>query len=235
MIIPKEELANFQRWQAGSFDKKPAANPLPVPATAIAEAVAKTATLPQAEPLPAINLPTAEDLENILEEARARGYEAGLLEGKAAGEQLAVEAAEANAQRFNALLENLKASLKDLDQTVAEQLLALAIEIAAQLTRGSISAKADFLLPIIREAITTLPMHHAHVVLRLNPVDAENVRTLLGEEFAQTGTQIVEDHEVSLGGCLLEAGSSEVDASIETRWKRVLEAIGTEPQAWLNP
>jgi flagellar assembly protein FliH len=233
VIIPKEELANFQRWQAGSFDKKPATSPAPAPVVAEA-AVRAAAPVAEAAP-PTSQLPTAEEIESIHETARAQGYEAGLAEGKAAGEHLAVEAAEANAQRFNALLENLKLSLKGLDQTVADQLLALAIEIAAQLTRGSISAKTDILLPIIREAITTLPMHHAHVVLRLNPVDAENVRTLLGDEFAQTGTQIVEDHEVSLGGCLLEAGSSEVDASIETRWKRVLEAIGTEPQAWLTP
>jgi flagellar assembly protein FliH len=32
---------------------------------------------------------------------------------------------------------------------------------------------------------------------------------------------------------MLLAGASEVDATIETRWKRVLEAIGTEPQEWL--
>ena len=60
------------------------------------------------------------------------------------------------------------------------------------------------------------------------------MRQHLGEQFAQTGTQIIEDNTITPGGCQLLAGASEVDASIETRWKRVLEAIGTEPQAWLT-
>jgi flagellar assembly protein FliH len=33
---------------------------------------------------------------------------------------------------------------------------------------------------------------------------------------------------------MLQAGTSEVDATIETRWKRVLESIGAEPQEWLT-
>ncbi|WP_265948182.1 FliH/SctL family protein [Dechloromonas sp. A34] len=140
-----------------------------------------------------------------------------------------------DAQRFNTLISNLKLALDGIDQSVADELLSLALEVAAQLTRGMIAAKADMLLPIIREAVTTLPLHHAHIVLRLNPGDAGHVRSLLGEEFAQTGTQIVEDSAISPGGCLLEAGASEIDATIETRWKRVLEAIGTEPREWLTP
>ena len=235
MVIPKEKLATFQRWQAGSFDKKPAAQP--VPATAPSPVVSEAAppAEEQTEAASPFKLPTAEDIERMHDEAQASGYEAGFAEGKAAGEKAALEIAEANALRFNSLIGNLKRSLEEIDQTVAEQLLALAIEVAAQLTRGSITAKADFLVPIIREAIATLPLHHAHVVIRLNPADAMHVRPLLGEEFAQTGTQILEDGEISPGGCLLQAGASEIDATIETRWKRVLEAIGTEPEAWLNP
>ena len=232
-IIPKEELVSFQRWQAGSFDKRPAPEPAPAPAVATEEPIAHA--MDQPETAPAIKLPTAEDIERIHEEARASGYEAGLAEGRAAGEQTATEALAAQADRFNALINNLQSALNEFDQSVAEQMLALAIEIAAQLTRGVFAAKNDALLPIIREALTTLPLHHAHVVLRLHPADAAVVRSLLGEEFAQTGTQILEDSEISPSGCLLQAGSSEVDATIETRWKRVLEAIGTEPQEWLNP
>lgn len=233
MIIPKEELVTFQRWQAGSFDKRPAATPAPV-------SVAQTEVPPvsveeQTETAPSFNLPTAEDIERIYEEARATGYEAGLAEGKATAEQAASADLALHSGRVNGLINNLQTALNEFDQTVAEQLLALSIEIAAQLTRGVIAAKSDALLPIIREALTTLPLHHAHIILRMNPADAETVRSLLGEEFSQTGTQILEDGEISQGGCLVQAGASEVDATIETRWKRVLEAIGTEPQEWLNP
>jgi len=235
VIIPKEELANFQRWQAGSFDKKPAA-----PAVAPAPAPPPVEEPVQEAPVAAVvdnavELPTADDVERIRAAAHAAGYAAGLAEGRMAGEQQARDSALLDAQHFNTLIGNLKLALDEVDQSVADELLSLALEVAAQLTRGTIAAKADVLLPIIREAVTTLPLHHGHIVLRLNPGDAAHVRSLLGEEFAQTGTQILEDNAITPGGCLLEAGASEIDATIETRWKRVLEAIGTEPREWLIP
>lgn len=229
MVIPKEELTNVQRWQVGSFETKrtletPSAPPENSPE---AESVPEPAAQP-------FNLPTAEDIERMHEEARASGYQAGLAEGRAAGEQQVREAATEQARQLLSLIENLKASIIGLEQSVADQLLALAIEIAAQVTRSAINVKPDILLPLIREAISALPLHHAHIVLRLSPQDIESVRGAMGEQLSQLGAQLIEDSAVSPGGCLLLAGASEVDATIETRWKRVLEAIGTEPQEWLT-
>lgn len=231
MIIPKEELTHFQRWQVGSFEtKRPNEMPEPVPAP---EGRPESNASP--EPAPKFNLPTAEDIERIHEEARNSGYQAGLAEGRAAGEQQVREIAESHAQLFLALIENLKKSINELEQTVADQLLALAIEIARQVTRSTINARPEILIPVIREAIGALPLHHAHIVVRLSPEDIERVRTEIGEQFSQIGAQLLEDHTVSPGGCMLHAGASEIDATLETRWKRVLEAIGTEPQEWLTP
>lgn len=228
MIIPKENAFKFQRWQAGSLDGKPK----PAPKAPVEKIASNTTTL---ETPPAFKLPTVDEIERMHEEARANGYEAGHAEGKLAGEQEMQEAAKAQTERFGALIGNLEIALIDVEQLVADQLLALALEIAAQITRGSIAANTEVLLPVIREAITALPLHHAHLTLRMNPVDATHIRSHLGEQFAQAGTQVIEDKEISPGGFLLQAGTSEVDATIETRWKRVLESIGTEPQEWLTP
>ncbi len=229
MIIPKEELTHFQRWQVDSFETKrpPEAPSSPPPSIPEPESTA--------EPQPPFNLPTAEDIERMHEEARASGYQAGFAEGRLAGEQQAREAAAESARQLLSLIENLKTSIADLEQTVADQLLSLSIEIASQVTRSAINVKPDLLLPPIREAISALPLHHAHIVLRLNPKDIESVRSAMGEQLSQIGAQLIEDSTVSPGGCMLLAGASEVDASIETRWKRVFEAIGTEPQEWLTP
>lgn len=226
-IIPKEKLAEFQRWQIGSFDP-PKAKP-----AQISPAETKAVTAPN-ETAPQFALPTADDIERIHEEAHNNGYREGYNEGLLAGKQASQEAAMAEAEYFRSLTDSLKKALDELDQDVAEQLLALATEIASQVIRSSISTKEDLLLPIIREAISALPLYHTNLNLRLNPVDAALIRPLLGEQLAQSGAHIIEDNEISRGGCQVRAGTSEVDASIETRWKRVLEAIGAEPQAWLN-
>lgn len=233
MIIPKEELTHFQRWQAGSFDAKP--TPTPAPETQPSDPPPAAPDAGTLESIQQFNLPTAEDIERIHEEARNSGYEAGFAEGRQSGEQQARELFDTQAATLAAIVDNLKNAVGQLEQSVADDLLSLAIEIAAQVTRGTISVKAELLLPIIREAIATLPLHHAHIVLRLNPKDIEHVRVEIGEQLAQTGAQLLEDNTISRGGCLLLAGASEVDATIETRWKRVLEAIGTEPREWLNP
>lgn len=227
-VIPKEKLANYQRWQIGSFDQKPTVtSPPPQPAPA-------TSAVPQesapAEPGP----PSAEEIARIHEEARASGYEAGLEEGREAGERAGQEAAQEEAERIRALIGNIETALGELDQTLADNVLKLALEVAAQLTQGAIKANTEVLLPVIREAISNLPLHHAQITLRLNPADAANVRKHLGEQLTQGGSQIIEDAEITPGGCQVRAGSSEVDATIETRWRRVLEAIGAEPTEWLN-
>lgn len=229
-IIPKEHGAGFQRWEIGSFDR-PATAPQSGPPSAPTE-------VPSAAGEPVVQnfaLPTAEDIERMHEDARATGYQAGLEEGRLAAEQACIEATREETQRFRMLADNLQNAIEQIDQQVADELLELATEIARQVVCGSITLKNDLLLPIIREAINALPLHSAQLALRLNPVDAAHVRAQMGEHFSQTGAHIIEDAEISPGGCLVRAGPSEVDATIETRWRRVLEAIGSEPQAWLIP
>lgn len=227
MVIPKEELGSYQRWQLGSFDSKPAPATVPAP-------VPEPVESPAAPVEPEVRMPTAEDFERMLEEARSQGYATGLAEGREAAAAEAQLAADAFAERYRTLIGGLQQSLREVDQTVAEALLALAIEIANQITRAHLSVREDALLPLIREAIASLPLHHAHIILRLNPADAADVRRLLGDELTQNGAQIIEDSSISSGGCQLLAGTSEIDATLETRRKRVLEAIGAEPQAWQN-
>lgn len=230
MVIPKEELGSYQRWQLGSFDGKPAVKaPAPTPE-------APPPQPPDTAPAePAVRLPTAEDIERIHEEARNQGHAAGLAEGREAAAEEARQAAAAFAERYSALLASLQQAIRQTDQTVAEQLLGLAVEIADQIVRTHVALREDALLPVIREAIATLPLHHAHITLRLHPDDAADVRRLMGDELSQSGAQIVEDKSIACGGCLLQAGTSEVDATIETRRRRVLETIGADAQAWQTP
>ena len=53
--------------------------------------------------------------------------------------------------------------------------------------------------------------------------------------FFQAGNQLIDDPDISPGGCLLNAGASEIDASVETRWKRILEPLGATAHEWQNP
>ena len=227
-VIPKEDLAAYQRWHVNSFDHR-----------------APTATGGGTPPQPAIDnieeeivttmgLPTADDIEQINEAARSEGYQAGFEEGRQAGEASLAEATAEELARFTALVGNLQVSLAHMDQTIADQVLDLALEVASQVIRGTIAVRTETLLPVIREAIAALPLNHNQILLHLHPSDAVVVREQIGEQLTQTGAQIIDDLEITPGGCTLRAGASEIDATIETRWKRVLDAIGSEPREWQN-
>ncbi len=233
-VIPKDKLAGYQRWNIGSLDAKPVPHSQsPVDTASPATALPPPAPSP-AEVHAAQSQTSAEEIERMHEEARANGYSLGYREGLEAGQQaMATTVAETTAH-FAELLGNLQISLAHLDQHVADQVLNLALEVAAQVLRGAINTRSELLLPVIREALTALPLHHAHVVVRLNPADSKLIREQIGEQLAQTGAQIIDDPEISPGGCLLVAGASEVDATVETRWKRVLESIGASPSEWMN-
>lgn len=215
-FVPKEKLTAYQRWEVAAFDESEQA----------AARAAKPAGRPAAgdergEPL---ILPTAADIERMHTDAHQEGYAAGLAQGSAE--------ARASAERMAALLGGFEQSLKELDQHVADQLLATAVEIANQVVRQSLRIQPEMILPVVREAVATLNAHLGHPALFVHPDDAALIRSHLTEQLAHNNWRIVEDGALTPGGCRVELGASEVDATLETRWRRVIETIGIS-QDWL--
>jgi len=213
-FIPKEKLTAYQRWEVAAFDE----------AEQAAERSANAATGGNAGERSAVTLATATEIERMHAEAREQGYAAGHAEGIAAAQQ--------SAARIDAVLASLQLSIKEIDQHVADQLLATAVEIANQVLRQSLRIKPELLLPVVREAVATLNAHMGHPALYVHPDDAALIRTELGDQLAGNNWRLIEDASLTVGGCRVELGASEVDATLETRWRRVIEAIGIS-QDWL--
>lgn len=218
-FVPKEKLTAYQRWELAAFDEAEQAQQ---------KQEAPAETPPDAE-LPVVEeplvLPTAADIEKIHTEAHAQGYAAGYEEGITAAQEIS--------GRLNALMNGLDAACAELDQHVAEQLLTTAVEIARQVVHQSLRLQPELLLPVVREAVATLHPHTAHPLLFAHPDDAALIRSHLGEQLSHNNWRIVEDPALTPGGCRVELGASEVDATIETRWRRVIESIGITPD-WLG-
>jgi flagellar assembly protein FliH len=233
-VIPKEQLAAYSRWQANDFDEKPEQQPdLPAPPI-VDEPLAEDDGEDRGEAVDGpISLPTADEIENIHEQARQEGYQAGLEEGRLASEAALREATALEMARIGTLTANFFSALENLDQNIAEQTLDLALEVAAQVLRGALNTHRELLIPVVREALLALPVHHGNIALHANPDDIASLREGLGEILTQGGMHLVTDSTISPGGCLIKAGQSEIDATLETRWKRVLEAIGVDPEQWL--
>lgn len=222
-FIPKENLETFRRWQAESFDA-PAA-----PSAPVAESRAEPPPIPAkgaspSEFIASLELPTADEIERMHNEARAAGFE----EGRLAGYEEGLAATRAETENLRALAENFSNALTALDQQIVDHVLALSVELAGQVLRRTLDSDGDALLPVVREALSALPVHHGHVALHVHPDDAASIQQHFGPHFLHAGWHIVEDKQIQRGGCYLRAGSSEVDATLATRWRRVLEAIGVD-------
>ncbi len=230
--IPKEKLTAYQRWELAAFDEEERAR----------RQDSQEAPPVQESTVPMPALPTAEEIERIHTEAQESGFQAGFqageaagrAEGLAAGKAEGLEAAKAAAAQLQTVVESFTLALGEMEQSVADQLLSMGLEIARQMTRASLKAHPEQLLPIIREALAALPVSHAHPVLHLHPEDSQLLQEQLGDQIAHGGWRLLADSEVERGGCRIEAGSSEVDATLPQRWKKILEAIGVQ-QDWLAP
>ena len=224
-IVPKENLTAYQRWELAAFDEAEQAAARKSESAAVPVSAGSAAELAdQVEPTP-LALPTAGDIERMHIDAHQQGYAAGHAEG--------IAEARASAARIDAVMTSLQQSLGELDQQIAEQLLATAVEIASQVLRHSLHVKPELLLPVVREAMAALHPHLGHPALYAHPDDAALIRIHLGDQLTQSNWRIFEDTTLSRGGCRVELGASEVDATLETRWRRVIESIGIS-QEWLS-
>ena len=84
---------------------------------------------------------------------------------------------------------------------------------------------------VVREAINQLP--HQHTAIYLNPEDASVVRSHIGDQLTHAGHRIFEDVAIARGGCKVEAGGSQIDATVPTRWGRIVESL-VDGAEWMD-
>lgn len=168
-----------------------------------------------------VRLPTASQVEEIHRQARDEGYQNGYAEGKK-------KAAQEN-QRLAALLEALE---QQVDTQVAQELLDLALDISRQMLHQALKVQPELLLGVVREAIGALPHYNQGAHLVLHPEDAALVRDRMGEQLAHSGWNIFEDDRIERGGARIETANSQIDATLENRWNRIVAALGQDAE-WL--
>lgn len=208
-VIPKKQLSSFQKWELGSFETNLANN-----TTQLDESVDQVAK-------ETISLPTAEQIEAIYQQAKNEGYQAGYQEGK----QHATVEMETTIQHLQVLMVKFEEELEHIDQTVAQELLELAIEFARKIVTQSLELKPELIIPIIQDAIQHLPsaMQPLHIIL--HPEDATLVRIQLENQLSHSKWKIYENSQIERGGCKVEAGGCEIDATLASRWKTILSKV----------
>lgn len=236
-ITRHQAVGAYRRWEPTDFGapERVSETTEPTPPPEPAEpAPAPLQPEPEFEPFAGLELPTADDIERMHEEARAaghaEGFAAGFEEGREAGHAEGAEGMTEAVARVAQLAEHLDQALTQLDQEVAEELMALAIEIARQMVQHTLLTRPEAILETVRGALAQIPQGHAQI--RLHPDDYELVRQNMGEQLAHAGHRLVEDADLQRGSCRIDSAGAQVDATLETRWRRILETLGREHAEW---
>ncbi|MFL9923748.1 flagellar assembly protein FliH [Herbaspirillum lusitanum] len=229
-IIPKEEMTPYQRWELASFDEEP---PQPEPQPEAEEELGE-------EPPPVPQL-TAEQLDAIREAARQQGYaegreqgmQAGRAEGYMAGLQQGQSEVNETIQHFRQIAVNFGVEVSHCSETMAPEMLTLALDIAKAMLKTALKVKPELVLPTVSAAIHALPVLHLPAYLFLHPDDAALVREHLKDELEQHNWKIEEDDYLERGGCRVETRSNQIDATAQTRWHRIAESLSKQLD-WLD-
>lgn len=178
--------------------------------------------------------PSPEELARAAHELAWReGFDAGYREGAQAFDDFRAQQLQQAMERFAAIAAAHEGALERLRHEAADGLIDLSVELARLVVRGAVDVDRERVLPVVREALDALGETRARPLLRLAPEDAELVRTELGEALGGAGVAVQADAAVQPGGCLLEGGATTVDATLASRWQRVLAQLGRE-DPWLT-
>jgi flagellar assembly protein FliH len=212
VVIPKERLSAYQRWELASLDD--------CAAPQIPGNEGKVVSL------------TAEQIRKIQEEAELAGYAAGFEKGQVAGLSEGRRQSEVLVQQLACLANGFRAELVRADETVAREILDLSLDVAKAMLKVGLEVQPDIVIPVVSEAIHYLPALHQPAILYLHPEDASLVKQYIGEQLEESGWKVVDEPLMERGGCRIETATNQIDATIGTRWQRIASSLGRSSR-WL--
>lgn len=165
---------------------------------------------------------------STMSERERRAFERGRQQGFHEGQQEAQRQKVQHGRQLERVLNELRGRFAELESGGADAVLDLAIEIARQVVRREIEIQRDAVLPVVREAVGAIIDEQTHPRVHLHPDDLWLIQADLDTDGLYQGCRFVPDASIARGGCRVETAQSEVDATLATRWRRALGALGVD-------
>lgn len=205
-LVPKAELSAYQRWEVASLAE-------------VADILANAGRVAE-RGAPGQRDPVADA------QAHKEGYAAGYASGIAQADEART--------RLAALLLSMTETAGGHRQQLLDELLDLSLLLARTMAGKALAVRRELLLPIVSAALAQLPQMSQGLQLLVNPADRELVREFLGAESIPVACTILADATVLAGGCRIVTEQCEVDATVQTRWRRLIANLGGSDE-WLEP
>ena len=184
----------------------------------------------------------AQELERARQTGHRQGQQEGLIEGQARGhadgftQGLAEGRALLDTQQvaLQSLMVAFEKQLIHARENIAQQVLAVALDIAHAMLKSTLEIEPQRVLPLIEKTLQSLPALKSTALLYLHPLDLELLIAAQGETLNSEGWRLCPDANMMRGGCRVETPANEIDATLETRWALLQKSLGQQGD-WLRP
>ena len=160
-----------------------------------------------------------EELEkDTLKQAEERGQQLGYEAGWNAAHNERVVLVQA-ASTMEAEFERFKSEL-------SERLLGLAVLVSKKVIGDTLALHPEQAAELLKQVLESMQLHSKAVTLRAHPNTIRVLEAQFGDQQMLGNLRMIEDPKQLQGGFLLQHPEGEVDATLQTRWLRAIEALG---------
>jgi len=165
----------------------------------------------------------------------AQGLEQGSKEGQEQGLAQAKKEFTEQSQQLRSTLENILVNFEtQRDHFLAQahqDLLALALAIAAKITHHQVNIDPQVALNNVK-SVVGLVHSRSSVLLKMNPKDIERYE-LLDQQQAEKilnsqHIKVIQDENIEIGGCVLQTENGVVDAQISTQLQNLVRQLAPD-------
>lgn len=162
------------------------------------------------------------------EEGLQQGHEKGLEQGHQEGYQAGLAAGQEEVNnlisRWNDLTYQLYHPLEKVDRVVEKQLLNLAVSLAESVIRQESKYNSKVLLEVLHEAAASLPFNTEYAEIHMHPEDIELLKQVYDEEALVEQKWIIkEEPGYQLGDVVVMTPNSLIDRTVKQRMRQTID------------
>lgn len=163
-------------------------------------------------------------LNELEDQARQQGFAQGREQGYEAGW---VEAAQER-HALSELTTQMAAEFEALKRTLADKVVQLSVMVAKKVLADSLHAHPEHAAVLVQELVEQLALDPQSLTVKANPATLTQLRNHLRDDPAFGALKWSSDPNQLPGGVVLSHPEGAVDASLSTRWGRIMETLGQQ-------
>lgn len=223
----------WQRWMPESLDApahepepEPEEDPIPDAAQIRAEIERLKKTAQQVGHAEGYQAGHAAGMAQGIQEGHEQGHQQGYDAGFAAGHAAGMKQADQELAQLHAVAQSAAESLGRMEADMGQALIHLSIHIAEQVLHSTLTLQPQVVTEVVRNILRIDNQGSSRLTLRVHPDDYTLVHTYLETDPAATHWRLLADETLRRGDCVADTPLGTIDATLETRWKRVTAALG---------